>query len=288
MTEREIRVFGVVGAGQMGRGIAQVAAASGLDVRLADASQELAAAGKDRVDKALAKLVGKGKLEDGERTRILDGIQPVATLDDLAGADLVVEAAPERFELKADVFRALDGVLGDAAILATNTSSISVTKLAAATKRPDRVVGMHFFNPVPVMKLVEAVRALQTSDETFATVRRLGESMGKTVIEARDSPGFIVNRMLVPFLNEACFALAEGLGTPEEIDQGALLGLNHPIGPLALADLVGLDTMLAIAEVLHQELGDPKYRPAPILRQYVAAGWLGRKSGRGFFPYDGG
>jgi 3-hydroxybutyryl-CoA dehydrogenase len=288
MTEREIRVFGVVGAGQMGRGIAQVAAASGLDVRLADANQELAAAGKDRVDKALAKLVGKGKLEDGERTRILDGIQPVAALDDLAGADLVVEAAPERFELKADVFRALDGVLGDAAILATNTSSISVTKLAAATKRPDRVVGMHFFNPVPVMKLVEAVRALQTSDETFATVRRLGESMGKTVIEARDSPGFIVNRMLVPFLNEACFALAEGLGTPEEIDQGALLGLNHPIGPLALADLVGLDTMLAIAEVLHQELGDPKYRPAPILRQYVAAGWLGRKSGRGFFPYDGG
>jgi len=288
MTEREVRVFGVVGAGQMGRGIAQVAAASGLDVRLADASQELAAAGKDRVDKALAKLVGKGKLEDGERTRILDGIQPVATLDDLAGADLVVEAAPERFELKADVFRALDGVLGDAAILATNTSSISVTKLAAATKRPDRVVGMHFFNPVPVMKLVEAVRALQTSDETFATVRRLGESMGKTVIEARDSPGFIVNRMLLPFLNEACFALAEGLGTPEEIDQGALLGLNHPIGPLALADLVGLDTMLAIAEVLHEELGDPKYRPAPILRQYVAAGWLGRKSGRGFFPYDGG
>jgi len=184
------------------------------------------------------------------------------------------------------VFRTLDGVLGADGILATNTSSISVTKLAAATGRPDRVVGMHFFNPVPVMQLVEAVRALQTSDATFDTVKGLGEALGKTVIEAKDSPGFIVNRMLVPFLNEACFVLAEGLGTPEEIDQGALLGLNHPIGPLALADLVGLDTMLAIAEVLHGELGDPKYRPAPILRQYVAAGWLGRKTGRGFYRYD--
>jgi len=286
MAEHGIRTFGVVGAGQMGRGIAQVAATAGLEVRLADASAELAAGGKERVDRALTKLVGKGKIDDGERTRILEGIHPVAALDDLAPCQIVVEAAPERFELKAEVFRTLDGVLGADGILATNTSSISVTKLAAATGRPDRVVGMHFFNPVPVMQLVEAVRALQTSDATFDTVKGLGEALGKTVIEAKDSPGFIVNRMLVPFLNEACFVLAEGLGTPEEIDQGALLGLNHPIGPLALADLVGLDTMLAIAEVLHGELGDPKYRPAPILRQYVAAGWLGRKTGRGFYRYD--
>lgn len=281
----DVQVFGVVGAGQMGQGIAQVAAQTGMDVRLLDANLELATKGRERIGKGLAKLVEKGKLDKADADAALARITPIGAATDLADADWVVEAATENFDTKVKIFQSLDAAMKPGAILATNTSSISITKLAACTKRPDQVIGMHFMNPVPVMKLVEIIRALQTSDETFATTRAMSERMGKTVIQSKDSPGFLVNRMLIPFINEACFALQEGLGTPEDIDTGAKLGLNHPLGPLALADLIGLDTCLFIAEVLHREIGDDKYRPAIVLRNHVAAGWLGRKSGRGFYTY---
>jgi 3-hydroxybutyryl-CoA dehydrogenase len=283
----DVRSMGVIGAGQMGRGIAQVAAQTGLSVVLLDLDEATAARGKDTIAKQLAKLVEKGKLEEGARQALLARITPAGSYDALASADVVVEAASESFELKSKIFAAADAAMREGAILASNTSSISITKLAAITRRPAHVIGMHFMNPVPVMKLVELVRALQTSDATYATIRALAERMGKTTITSKDMPGFIVNRMLIPFLNEACFALQEGLGTPEDIDTGAQLGLNHPLGPLALADLIGLDTCLSIAEVLHRELGDDKYRPAALLRSYVAAGWLGRKTGRGFYVYEG-
>ncbi len=282
----EIRTFGVIGAGQMGAGIAQIAAQSGFDVQLLDASAELAKKGRDGIGKQLARAVEKGKLAKEEADSAMSRIAVASGYGDLAGCDLVVEAATENPTIKNTIFEAADAAMKPGAILASNTSSISITKLAARTKRPTSVIGMHFMNPVPVMKLVEIIRALQTSDETYDAVKALAERMNKTVITSKDSPGFIVNRMLIPFLNEACFALAEGLGTAEDIDQGAKLGLNHPLGPLALADLIGLDTCLAIAEVLHRELGDDKYRPAPLLRNYVAAGWLGRKTGRGFHPYE--
>ena len=283
----EIQKVGVIGAGQMGRGIAQVAAESGLEVTLLDVDLKAAEKGKDTIGRSLAKLVEKGKIDGARRDAVLAQITPAGSYDALASADLVVEAATEALELKTKIFVAADRAMRPGAILASNTSSISITELAAATRRPELVIGMHFMNPVPVMKLVELVRALQTSDETYAAIRALAERMGKTTITSKDMPGFIVNRMLIPFINEACFALQEGLGTPEDIDTGAQLGLNHPLGPLALADLIGLDTCLAIAEVLHSELGDDKYRPAAILRNYVAAGWLGRKSGRGFYVYGG-
>ena len=283
----EIQKVGVIGAGQMGRGIAQVAAESGLEVTLLDVDLATAEKGKDTIGRSLAKLVEKGKIDGARRDAVLAQITPAGSNDALASADLVVEAATEAIELKTKIFVSADRAMRPGAILASNTSSISITKLAAATSRPELVIGMHFMNPVPVMKLVELVRALQTSDETYAAIRALAERMGKTTITSKDMPGFIVNRMLIPFLNEACFALQEGLGTPEDIDTGAQLGLNHPLGPLALADLIGLDTCLAIAEVLHRELGDDKYRPAALLRNYVAAGWLGRKSGRGFYVYGG-
>lgn len=283
----EIQKVGVIGAGQMGRGIAQVAAESGLEVTLLDVDLKAAEKGKDTIGRSLAKLVEKGKIDGARRDAVLAQITPAGSYDALASADLVVEAATEALELKTKIFVSADRAMRPGAILASNTSSISITKLAAATSRPELVIGMHFMNPVPVMKLVELVRALQTSDETYAAIRALAERMGKTTITSKDMPGFIVNRMLIPFINEACFALQEGLGTPEDIDTGAQLGLNHPLGPLALADLIGLDTCLAIAEVLHSELGDDKYRPAAILRNYVAAGWLGRKSGRGFYVYGG-
>lgn len=281
-----IEVLGVVGAGQMGRGIAQVAAQAGLTVHLLDVDEATAENGVERVGKSLSRQVDKGRLEADARSAILERIRPSGDYGVLADAGMVVEAATEAYDLKAKIFMLMDDAAPDGAILATNTSSISITKLAACTKRPEHVVGMHFMNPVPVMKLVELIRALQTSDETFAATKALAERFGKTVITSLDRPGFIVNRILIPFLNEACFALQENLGTPEDIDTGAKLGLNHPLGPLALADLIGLDTCLSIAEVLHSELGDDKYRPAAILRNYVAAGWLGRKTGRGFYDYS--
>ncbi|HYD39304.1 MAG TPA: 3-hydroxybutyryl-CoA dehydrogenase [Anaeromyxobacter sp.] len=283
----ETKVLAVVGAGQMGSGIAQVAAQAGLEVVLADAAPELVRRSLERLAATMGKLVEKGKLAGAERDAILGRIRPAAALADCAPADLAVEAIVEDEGAKRAVFAQLDGLLRPEALLATNTSSISITKLAAATRRPAQVVGMHFFNPVPLMQLLELTRGLQTSDATYAAAVALGAKLGKTVVTSRDTPGFIVNRILVPLLNEACFALQEGLATAEDIDTAVRLGLNHPMGPLTLADFIGLDTILAICEVLHRELGDDKYRPAPLLRQYVAAGWTGRKSGRGFFRYEG-
>lgn len=283
---QEIQVFGVIGAGQMGRGIAQVAAQSGYRVKLLDATQEQAAAGKARIGKALQRLVDKGRMEAEACEATLSRIEPTADYADLGEADLVVEAATEHLDTKQKIFRAADEAMKEGAILASNTSSISLTKLAAATNRPEHVIGMHFMNPVPLMKLVEVVRALQTSDETYELTKAIGEEMGKVMVTTKDMPGFIVNRMLIPFLNEGCFALQDGLGTVEDIDASARLGLNHPMGPFELADLIGLDTVLFIGEVLHREFGDDKYRPPSLLRNYVAAGWLGRKSGRGFYQYD--
>ncbi len=281
-----IAVFGVIGAGQMGQGIAQVAAQTGCQVLLLDASPELAEQGLERIERAVARLVEKGKVSSPDGEAIVSRVKPAGDYAVLADADFVIEAATEEIELKQKLFQSADRVMKEGAILASNTSSISLTKLAAVTSRPERVIGMHFMNPVPVMKLVEIVRALQTSDDTYQQTRDLGEKMGKTVVTTKDMPGFIVNRMLIPFLNEACFALQEGLGTPEDIDTGAKLGLNHPMGPLELADLIGLDTVLHITEVLQREIGEDKYRPPAILRNYVAAGWLGRKSGRGFYNYE--
>ena len=281
-----VNKIGVVGAGQMGQGIAQVAAQAGLDVIIVDAVPDFAQAGIGKIKKALDRLVEKNKLEASVRDQTLGHLTAGNAHADLRDCDLVIEAAPEREELKLAIFKSLGEVVKDEAILASNTSSISITKIAAASGRPDRVIGMHFMNPVPLMKLVEIVRGLPTSQETYDTVVELARRFGKTTIGARDIPGFIVNRMLIPLLNEACYGLYEGLGTAEDIDTGVRLGLNHPMGPLELSDLIGLDTCLAIAEVLHRELGDDKYRPCPLLRQYVAAGWLGKKVGRGFYEYD--
>jgi len=278
--------LGVIGAGQMGQGIAQVAAQAGLDVIIVDAAPDFAQAGIGKIKKQLDRLVEKAKLEASARDQTLGHLKAGTTHRDLTECDVVIEAAPEREELKLGIFKSLGEICKDDAILASNTSSISITKIAAASGRPDRVIGMHFMNPVPVMKLVEIVRGLPTSQATYDTTVELAKRFGKTTINARDIPGFIVTRMLIPLLNEACYGLYEGLGTAADIDTGVRLGLNHPMGPLELADLIGLDTCLAIAEVLHRELGDDKYRPCPLLRQYVAAGWLGKKVGRGFYEYD--
>ncbi len=280
-----IAKMAVVGAGQMGAGIAQVAAQAGLEVTLADATPELAQKGVDRISSSLAKLVEKGKMTPGDRAALVGRIRAAQKLEDCAGAQLLVEAIVEKLDVKIELFRELEAVLGSDAILASNTSSISITALAASTRRPDRFIGMHFMNPPPVMALVEIIRGLQTSDTTYRAIVELAKRFGKTTVTSKDRPGFIVNRILIPLLNEACFALEEGLASPEDIDTGVKLGLNHPMGPLTLADFIGLDTCLFIAEVLHRELGDDKYRPAPILRQYVSAGWLGRKTGRGFYSY---
>jgi len=277
--------IGVLGTGQMGAGIAQVAAQSGCSVLMADINLEIAEAGKANIAKLLEKAVGKKKMSPEDRDGVLGRLKPVESVDAFSNVDIAIEAATENIELKLDLFRKLDDVAPEGALLASNTSSISITLMAAATKRPESVIGMHFMNPVPVMKLVEIIRGLQTSDETWEAVNTLAQSWGKTTTQSKDYPGFIVNRILIPMLNEACYALMEGVGTVADIDESIKLGLNHPMGPFQLADLIGLDTVLAIARVLHDGLGDSKYRPCPLLVKYVEAGWLGRKVGRGFYEY---
>ena len=282
----EIKILGVLGAGQMGSGIAQVAAAAGWTVKLADASLDLATKAKSKIVAGLAKLVEKAKITAEEASATGDRIVPVGSISELADCDLVVEAATENVEVKLALFKQLDAAVKPEAVLASNTSSISITRIAAVTKRPSQVVGLHFFNPVPLMKLVEVIRALQTSDATYELARSVVTRLNKTAVTAKDSPGFLVNRILMPLLLEAVFTLEQGLGTPQDIDTAAKLGLNHPMGPLELSDFIGLDTVLAIADVLQRETGDDKYRAPVLLRNYVAAGWLGRKAGRGFFNYD--
>ncbi|MEY2733455.1 MAG: hypothetical protein RL340_514 [Gemmatimonadota bacterium] len=277
--------FAVIGAGQMGNGIAHVCAASGFDVTLIDVSADALAKAVATIEKNLDRQVKKGALDAAAKAAALGRIRTVTTLDAVAGATVVVEAATERKALKLEIFRDLDRLADAGAILATNTSSISITEIAAVTKRPEAVIGMHFMNPVPVMQLVEVIRGLATIDAVNARTVALSKALGKTPVEANDFPGFIANRILMPMINEACFAVMEGVGTPAAIDEVMKLGMNHPMGPLTLADFIGLDTCVAILEVLHEGLGDPKYRPCPLLRKYVAAGWLGRKSGRGFYEY---
>jgi 3-hydroxybutyryl-CoA dehydrogenase len=284
----KLGTLGVVGAGQMGAGIAQVAAAAGHQVLMADVTREVVQKAKAGISERLTGAVEKGKMGRATADGILTRLHPVASVADFKDVDFAIEAVAENVELKLKLFHDLDAATPSGAILASNTSSISITLIAAATKRPDRVIGMHFMNPVPVMKLVELIRGLQTSDATFAAVKALAESWDKTTTTARDFPGFIVNRLLIPFLNEACDALLSGVGGVEDIDTSIRLGLNHPMGPFRLADLIGLDTVLAIARVLHEGLGEPKYRPSPLLVKYVEAGWLGRKVGRGFYVYGSG
>jgi 3-hydroxybutyryl-CoA dehydrogenase len=269
----------------MGRGIAQLAASHDIDVLLIDAGRAVAERAKEIVAGQLAALVGKGKMPATERDAILGRIRPSDLYADLVSVDFAIEAVTENVETKREVFHALDEGCRAGVVLATNTSSISVTAIAGAVTRPGRVIGMHFMNPPPLMKLVELIRGLATTDDTYAITRALCERLGKTTVVSRDISGFIVNRILMPMLNEACFALHEGIGSLQDIDVAVTLGLRHPMGPLTLMDLIGLDTTLAILEVLHRDLGDSKYRPCPLLRQYVAAGWLGRKTGRGFYQY---
>jgi 3-hydroxybutyryl-CoA dehydrogenase len=281
----EVKVFGVIGAGQMGNGIAQVAAMSGLNVIMNDIKQEFVDKGLKNISGLLARGVEKGKIAPAEKDAVLGRIKTSVTLDDMAAADFVVEAATERQEIKFELFRELDRVCRPGAILATNTSSIPIGRIAAQTKRPDKVIGMHFMNPVPVMKLVEVIPGIATSEETFKITWALSEKFGKTPAKANDYPGFIANRILLPMINEAVYCLYHGVGTREDIDTVMKLGMNHPMGPLALADLIGLDTCLAIMETLYEGFKDSKYRPCPLLRKYVEAGWLGRKTGRGFYEY---
>ena len=280
-----IKTFGVIGAGQMGAGIAQVAAASGLDVLMNDINEECTARGKATIEKNLKRSVSKGKLSEEECGAILARIKTSTSLADMASVDFVVEAAVEMEELKFNVFRELDAVCPDHVILSTNTSSIPIGRIAAQTNRPEKIIGMHFMNPVPIMKLVEVIRGLATSQETFDVTWQLCEKFGKTAAEANDYPGFIANRILMPMINEAIFCLYQGVGKAEDIDTVMKLGMNHPMGPLALADLIGLDTCLAIMETLYDGFKDSKYRPCPLLRKYVEAGWFGRKSGKGFYHY---
>ena len=281
----EIRTVGIVGSGQMGGGIAQVAAQARLAVVLYDVSTSIVDRALAVIQKNLVRLTDRGKLPAEERRAILERLRGTDELAELAAADVVIEAVPEDAAIKETIFRRLDEVVRPGVILASNTSSISLTRLGAVTARPDRVIGMHFMNPPVVMQLVEIVRGLATSDDTYAVIDALAKRMGKTTIQAKDYAGFVVNRILLPMINEAIYALYEGVGGVEDIDQGMKLGTNQPMGPLALADLIGLDTCLAVLERLHHGLGDDKYRPCPLLRNYVAAGWLGRKTDKGFYDY---
>ena len=280
------RTIGLVGAGTMGSGIAQAGALSGYDVTMQDISDEQVAKGVKGITKSLARLTAREKISNADQSSALARIKGTTSLDDLAECDVVIEAATENMDLKIAVFAQLDALCKSDTILASNTSSLSITRLAAATRRPDRVIGLHFFNPVPIMKLVEIVRALQTSDETFTEMDTLTRQLGKEPVSVQDSPGFVVNRMLVPMINEAIFVLHEGLASAEEIDTAMKLGANHPIGPLALADMIGIDVCLFVMEILHNDFADSKFRPCPLLKKMVNAGYLGRKSGRGFFDYS--
>jgi len=280
-----VRKVAVIGAGTMGNGIAQVFAQAGLDVYLRDVKAEFVDRGLSAIDASLARLVKKEKLREAEARDVRGRISSGTGLEGVSDADFVVEAILEDLDAKRSLFRELDGILRSEAIFASNTSSISITKLAAATKRADRFIGMHFMNPVPVMELVEIIRGLQTSDETARATEELAKKLGKTPVEVNDAPGFISNRVLMPLLNEAMFAYMEGVATPEAIDKVMKLGMNHPMGPLTLADFIGLDVCLSILEVLHRGFGDPKYRPCPLLVKMVDAGYLGRKSGKGFYEY---
>ncbi len=281
MTDR----IAVIGAGQMGNGIAHVFAQSGFAVTMIDVAEGALGRGRGTIEKNLDRQIKKGTVPESERGAILERVSTHTSLHAVTGAALVVEAATENRDLKFKIFADVDRLADHGAVLATNTSSISITEIAAHTSRPESVIGMHFMNPVPVMELVEIIRGLATSDETTRRVMEWSRALGKTPVEVNDYPGFVANRILMPMINEAVYCLMEGVGTAEAIDTVMKLGMNHPLGPLALADLIGLDTCLAILEVMHEGLGDPKYRPAPLLRKYVAAGWLGRKTGRGFHAY---
>jgi 3-hydroxybutyryl-CoA dehydrogenase len=282
----EIKQIMVIGAGQMGAGIAQVCASGGYDVYLHDLDEALTKKGKEGISKRLQRDVEKDRISDADKERILRRIHESTDLSNAENVDIVIEAAVENMEIKKTLFQQLDDRAPAHAILATNTSSLPITEIAAATKRPEKVIGMHFMNPVPVMKLVEVIRGLQTTDETYNAVADLASALKKTSVEVNDFPGFVANRILMPMINEAIYTLYEGVSSAEDIDEVMKLGMNHPMGPLTLADFIGLDTCLYIMETLHDGFGDDKYRPCPLLRKYVKAGWLGKKSGRGFYAYD--